>query len=223
MADKDARSCRGRDAAACRDRHRVRRRGRFEADGEEDDLAVGIGRRDPNRVQRRVDDPHVGAAGFQAQQIRRRSGNAQHVAVAGEDDVRPGGDGQGLVDLLERRHANRAAGAVDHPHAGRQRLVDPLLDEGVGLAAADLHQGPGPGGDAMDLVDQLAGELGVAVLVDVLHAAPEPAPGGAPGTLPPARPPPARPPSSRTPAPSLRRRSLEASRACAAPRPRPGG
>jgi hypothetical protein len=59
---------------------------------------------------------------------------------------------------------------VDHPHALRQRLVDPLLDERVRLAAADLHQRPGLGGDAVDLVDQLAGELRVAVLVDVLHA-----------------------------------------------------
>ncbi len=36
-------------------------RGRLEADREEDDLAVGVGRRQVHGVERRIDDPHVAA------------------------------------------------------------------------------------------------------------------------------------------------------------------
>ena len=41
------------------ERERGRGRRRLEADREEDDLAVGVLARDPQRVQRRVDHPHV--------------------------------------------------------------------------------------------------------------------------------------------------------------------
>ena len=63
-------------------------------------------------------------------------------------------------------------GPVDHPHALGQRLVDPLLDDRVRLPAADLHERPRPGGDPVDLGDQLPGEDRVAVLVEVLHCSP---------------------------------------------------
>ena len=47
--------------------------------------------------------------------------------------------------------AHRAAGAVDEPQAGGQQLVEAPAHDGVGLAAADLHQGPGAGGDGRQL------------------------------------------------------------------------
>jgi hypothetical protein len=90
--------------------HGVGRRRRLEADGEEDDLPVRICGRDPHRVQRRVDDPHIGAAGLEREQVRRGAGDAEHVAVAGEDDVGPGRDRESLVDLLERRDADGQPG-----------------------------------------------------------------------------------------------------------------
>ena len=43
------------------ERQRRRRRRRLEPDREEHDLAVGVLARDPQRVERRVDHPHVGA------------------------------------------------------------------------------------------------------------------------------------------------------------------
>ena len=53
-----------RDAggAGAEQRDRRRRCGRLEADREEDDLAVGLGPRDCEGVERRVDHPDVGAS-----------------------------------------------------------------------------------------------------------------------------------------------------------------
>ena len=50
-----------------------------------------------------------------------------------------------------------------------QQLVDAVPDDRVGLPAADLHHRPGPRGGRVDLVEQPAGQLGVAELVEVLH------------------------------------------------------
>jgi len=46
------------------------------------------------------------------------------------------------VDQLERGHAHRAAGPVHQRERLRQHAVHARLDEGVGLPATDLHQGP---------------------------------------------------------------------------------
>ena len=95
------------------DRHRVAGRGRLEADGEEDDLAVGVLLRQLDRVERRVDHAHVAALRLHAEQVGRRAGHAQHVAERGEDHLGPAGDGDRPVDQLQRRDADRAARAVD--------------------------------------------------------------------------------------------------------------
>ena len=80
-----------------------------------------------------------------------------------------GGDLQGLVNQFERRDADGAAGAVDERDLAGQQFVEAELDDGVGLAAADFHERPGPGGDAGDLVRELVRGLGVAVFVEVFH------------------------------------------------------
>ena len=92
--------------------HGIGRRGRLEADGEEDDLPIRIGRGQVHGIERRIDDAHVAALRFELQQIAVRAGHAQHVAEGAEDDVGPGGDGVGPVDHLQRRDADRTAGAV---------------------------------------------------------------------------------------------------------------
>ena len=127
--------------------------GGFEADGEEDDLFVGIGAGDLEAVQRRVDDAHVAAVGLDGEEVAIGAGHAQHVAKGAEDDVGAARDGVRLVDHLQRRDADRAAGAVHQFHAFGQKLVDAILHDGVGLAAADLHQHPGAGLDAAHLGD----------------------------------------------------------------------
>src|SRR5208337_4579193 len=78
-------------------------------------------------------------------------------------------DGQRLVDQLERRNADRAAGAVNHLDARREHLVDAVPDDGVGLAAADLHDLPRARRDLGDLARHRPGDLAVAKLGEVLH------------------------------------------------------
>ena len=79
------------------------------------------------------------------------------------------GDGVGPVDHLQRRHADRAAGAVHQLDARRQDVVDAVLDDRVRLAAADFHDGPGPRDGAGDGRGQLPGGLGIAIFVEVFH------------------------------------------------------
>src|SRR5262249_12787742 len=98
-----------------------------------------------------------------------RPWHAQHVAERGEDDAGPLRDRVRLVDLLERRDADRASGAVNELDAGREQSIDAVLDDRVRLPPADLHQGPRPRRDAMDLGGDLRGDLTVAILVEILH------------------------------------------------------
>ena len=63
--------------------------------------------------------------------------------------------GDGPVDHLERRHADRAAGPMDERHLFGQQAVDARLDERVRLSAADLHQVPWPGDHLLDRPDEL--------------------------------------------------------------------
>ena len=66
-------------------RQRGRRRGRLEADGEEDDLALGLAPRELERVERRVDDAHVGAARLRLEQrAAPPARHAEHVAEGRE-------------------------------------------------------------------------------------------------------------------------------------------
>jgi hypothetical protein len=60
--------------------HGVGGRGGFETDGKEYNLALGIRLRQFQRVERRIDNAHVGAFGLGIEQTLRRTGHAQHVA-----------------------------------------------------------------------------------------------------------------------------------------------
>ena len=93
--------------------HRRRGRGGFKTDAEENDFPRRILLGDFHRVERRINDAHVAAAGLDRKQIRRAARHAQHVAERSENHVGPRGDFQRLVNQFERRDANRAARAVD--------------------------------------------------------------------------------------------------------------
>ena len=155
------------------ERQRGRGRGRLEADREEDDLAVGVLLGDPQRVERRVDHPHVGALRLGLEQRAVRARHAHHVAEAGEDHARLVGDRDAVVDAPHRDHADRAARAVHELDVRGQQVVDAVLVDRVRVAAADLHElvvaARLDGGE--DLAGQHPAELGVAELVDELHAA----------------------------------------------------
>ena len=150
-------------------RHRVGRGGGLEADGEEHHLPLGVLSGQGHGVHRRVDDPHVAPFRLDRQQVLLRAGHAEHVAERAEDHLRPAGDGHRLVDDLDGRDAHRAARAVDQRDLARQHLVEREADDGVGLAAADLHDVPRPRGGGADGGGQPPDGFGIAVFVDVFH------------------------------------------------------
>ncbi len=143
-------------------------------DGEEDHLAVGVLARQLHRVERRVDHAHVAAGGLDGQQVGGRPGHAQHVAEGGEDHLRAAGDGERLVDELERRHADRAAGAMDQADRLGEHAIDARPHQGVRLPAADLHQVPVVVGVAAQGGEESLGLGLAAVLVDEAHGVSSP-------------------------------------------------
>ena len=154
-------------------RERGRGRGGLEADGEEHDLAPGIRLGDPQRVERRVDHPHVGALRLGVEQRAVRARHAHHVAEAGEDDAGLAGHGDAVVHPPHGDHAHRAAGPVHQLDVGRQQVVDPVLVDRVRVAAADLHDLVVAArlDGRQDLAGQRPAELGVAELVHEPHTA----------------------------------------------------
>jgi hypothetical protein len=92
---------------------RVGGRGGLEADGEEDHLAVGVAARQLHGVERRVDHPDIAAGRLDRQQIGGEPGTRS--MSPNEVKITSGrrGDGERLVDQLERRDADRAARAVN--------------------------------------------------------------------------------------------------------------
>ena len=89
------------------------------------------------------------------------AGDPHHVAEAGEDHAGLPRQGDPVVDPAHRDHADRAAGPVDQLDVVGEQVVDPVLVDRVGVAAADLHQ------------------LVVAVRIDASRGSRRPAPGRA--------------------------------------------
>ncbi len=92
-------------------RHRSRRRGRFEADSEEDHVVVGVVDRDLERVERGVHEPHVGSARLRLDEVAPGSGHPHHVAERREDDAGLLGQPHRVVDATHRDDAHRTARA----------------------------------------------------------------------------------------------------------------
>ena len=151
------------------DGHGVARRGRFEADGEKDNLLVGIGARDFQGIDRRINDAHVRSARFQDQQIDLRTRHAQHVAKGTENDVRPMGNRVRLVDHLQRSDTDRASRAVHQFHFFGKQAIDAIFDNGMRLTAADFHQNPWLGDHPTNFIDQFFGERFVAIFIEIFH------------------------------------------------------
>ena len=81
-------------------------------------------------------------------------------------------DRDAVVHAAHRDHADRAAGPVHEFDVRGQQVVDPVLVDRMRVAAADLHELVVAAGldRGEDLRREHAAELGVAELVDVLHA-----------------------------------------------------
>ena len=99
----------------------------------------GFAARELERVERRVDHAHVGAAGLRLEQRAAAAGDAHHVAEGREDHLGPLGEGDRVVDAAHRDHADRAARARARSRPRRDELLDPVLVDRVRVPAADLH------------------------------------------------------------------------------------
>ena len=151
------------------------RRGGFKANGQEDHLALGVLVGQGQCIGRRIDHAHISPArlGLDERKPFRR-GHAHGVAVGAQHHTALQRQADRQVDAADGQHAHRTAGAVDHAHAVRQQARDAVARDGVGVAAAKLHEAvavprPHLGGDIRRDVARL---FAVAVLVDVLHASP---------------------------------------------------
>ena len=83
------------------------------------------------------------------------------------------GEPQPVVHPAHRDHAHRATRPVDQLDLGRQQVLDSVAVDGVGVAAADLHQCDRRvqlRRQVSDAGQQRPSTGGVAELVDVLHA-----------------------------------------------------
>ena len=124
-----------------------RRRRGLEADGEEDDLAVGIPARQLQGVERRVDHAHVGAARLVLERAAAPARHPHHVAEGGEDHRRVLGERQPLVDARHRQHAHRTARPVYELEIGPIAHLEPLVAQEVDVDppphAGDVDEGHG--------------------------------------------------------------------------------
>ena len=151
------------------------RRSGFKANGQEYDLALGVLVGQGQGVGRRIDHAHIGPArlGLDERKPFRR-GHAHGVAVGAQHHTALQRQADRQVDAADGQHAHRAAGAVDHAHAVRQKTLDAIALHRMGMPATEFHETvvtPGPylGSDAgCDVARQFT----IAVLGYVLHAPP---------------------------------------------------
>jgi hypothetical protein len=119
---------------------------------------------------RRVHHAHVAALGLDGEQVLLRSRHAQHVPERAEHDSFAPRQRDGFVDQVDRRDADRAPRSVDQGEVRGQELIDAVAEDGVGLAAADFHDGPWPRDSGANGARQAARLFRVAEFVEELHA-----------------------------------------------------
>ena len=155
------------------DRHRVGRRGGLEADAEEHHLRSGFSRASLQRVQRRVDDPHVAARALDPEQVlarcpapaacRRRSRRSRPAGAAissalsmiSSGVTQTGQPGPWIISISSGSSWSMPC-----------RMIEWVWPPQTSIIA---H---GRGHRGVDVVEQPPGQLGVAELVEVLHRAP---------------------------------------------------
>src|ERR1700722_8958103 len=73
-----------------------------------------------------------------------RARYAQHIPKGAKDNLGLSSDRVCFVDHLKRSDTDRASWSMHQFHTFGQQMIDSVLDDGVGLPAADLHKNPGP-------------------------------------------------------------------------------
>ena len=147
-----ARNSRSPSRSRLQHRHGVGRRRGLEADGEEHHLPLAArARAMRERVERRIDHAHVAAARLRRQQICRAC-RARAACRRRSRGSRPGRAAMAIAWSISSTGVTQTGqpGPCSSVIAVGQHLVDAVADDRVGLAAADLHDRPGPRGDARD-------------------------------------------------------------------------
>ena len=126
--------------------HGVGRRGGLEAHGEEHHLPLRVLLGQRHGVHRRVDDPHVAAFRLHREQVLRPS--RARAACRRTSRRSPPAARRWRRPCRSSPAASRTPGSPGRESSdlARQHLVQAEADDGMGLAAADLHDVPRPRG-----------------------------------------------------------------------------
>jgi len=120
-----------------------RRRGGLEADAQEDHRPVGMFAGNLQRIQRGVDDAHVGPGGPGRLQGSVAPRHPEHVAEGGQGHAGQPGQGDGAVQVGGGGDTDGAAGTGAQLDRGGEQVAQAVAEDGVGVAAAELHEAHG--------------------------------------------------------------------------------
>ena len=126
-----------------------------------------------DRIGGRGDDAHIGPRSAKVlKALTARTRDTEHVAEGREDHVRQTSKIKGPVYIRNRGHADGAARTRDEAQVFRKKPADAVAPDGVGVGAADLHEGHLTN-DSCSAdrhgVEQPPDEIGVAVFVNIFH------------------------------------------------------
>ena len=79
----------------------------------------------------------------------------------------------GFIDAADWQHTHRTARAMHEPHILRHQILHTVTEDGVGVAATELHQMVFPAlvRRLMYAIGQLPGQLVLAEFVHIFHGA----------------------------------------------------
>jgi len=146
----------------------------FKADGKKHHVLVGIKPRELQSVRRRIHDPNVHTTSLVLKRAPLSSGHTHHVAESGEDNVGLLGYRKTIVDSSHRKHADRAARAVNQLDVFRKDVFQAEAIDGMSMSATDIHHAVVAfrTGEATNFFCRLRNQFGFAELIDESHADP---------------------------------------------------
>ena len=116
-----------------------RRCRRFKADGQEDDVFIRVRLGIVVGIEGRIDDFHMSPLTAGVSQAHRTAGDADEVTKGADGDAFFQSQPDSLVDIADRRDADRAARSGNDVDLGRQDLADALSEDFMGVGPADFH------------------------------------------------------------------------------------
>lgn len=141
----------------------------FKTDGKEHDLALRIPLGQRHGIRRRIDRSHRPAGRGRRLQAAAASRHAEHVAETRQYYLRIQSQAASQVDRLVRRDADGTARAMNQLDDILQLFFDPVPQQAVRLAAADLHNRPRASRRAPNFSHEALRQGRIAKFIEVLH------------------------------------------------------